>query len=80
MSEKGSRLACAWHRVRGGWRCVVGIHRLRGHIDCGDGVNVASYNPHAARPAQGAWRKCEWCGATWVAAYDGIAPYWQRSS
>ena len=67
-----------WHRIRGGWRCLVGIHRLRGYQDCGDGVNVASASPYG-RPGPGQWRKCDWCGATWVGAYDGIKPLWRRT-
>lgn len=65
--------------IRGGWRCWVGIHRLRGHIACGDDINVAPYNPYAKKPAQGAWRVCDWCGAKWVAAYDPIyGPFWKK--
>ena len=70
-----------WHRVRGGWRCLVGVHRLVGHRDCGDGVNVADYDAYTVRPAQGAWRVCSWCGARWQAAYDPAygRPFWQRN-
>jgi hypothetical protein len=58
-------LALRLHRVRGGWRCKVGIHRWRGHMDCGDGVNVAPWNQRL--PCRGAWRVCDWCGAQAVA-------------
>ncbi len=73
-------LSYRWYRFTSRLRCLLGIHRLVGHRDCGDGVNVAPYNPHAAKPGQGAWRVCSWCGARWVAAYDGISPFWQRRS
>ena len=68
------------HRIRGGWRCVVGLHSLRGHIDCGDGENIAPYDPLVRRPQRGAWRVCTWCGAHWEAAYDPMygCPFWQR--
>ena len=66
-----------WHRIRGGWRCVVNIHRLRGYEDCGDGINVAPFNPYG-KPGPNCWRVCDWCGARWRGAYDGIAPFWQR--
>lgn len=57
-------------RLRGGWRCKIGVHRLRGYRDCGDGVNVAPFNPRG-RPLFGCFRKCEWCGARWGVADDG---------
>lgn len=73
-------LARLLHRVRGGWRCKVGIHRLRGHRDCGDGVNVAPYNAHAVSPGPNAWRVCTWCGALWESAYDPLygRGWWRR--
>jgi len=76
-----SGLRLRWHRLRGGWRCKVGLHRLRGHVDCGDGVNIAPYDPLTSRPRSGAWRVCDWCGARWVAASDSAygRPFWQRN-
>ncbi len=67
-----------WLRFKGWLRCFVGIHDLVGHMDCGDGVNIAPYPARAVRPGPGAWRKCNWCGASWRAVYDGISPSWQR--
>ena len=58
-------------------RCAVGIHNLSGYADCGDGVHVAPMDPRA-RPGPKDFRKCEWCGARWVGAYDGIEPHWRR--
>ena len=58
-------------------RCLLGIHRLRGYQDCGDGVHVASYDPRGF-PGPGCWRRCEWCGAAWEAISDGIEPWWRR--
>lgn len=74
----GERLKWRLHRIRGGWRCAVGLHRLRGYEDCGDGVNVAPYHPRAM-PGPRCWRVCEWCGARWRAAYDPpYGGFWQR--
>jgi hypothetical protein len=73
-----SRLRWFLHRVRGGYRCWLGLNRLRGFSDCGDGVNVAHRSPYGP-PGRGDWRKCDWCGATWRGAYDGLSPFWQRT-
>ena len=68
-----------WHRIRGGWRCKIGLHRLRGYQDLGDGVHVAPASPHG-KPGPRTWRKCDWCGATWKAAYDPpYGGFWQRT-
>lgn len=79
-APRESRVALRWYRIKGGWRCKIGVHRLRGHIDCGDGIHVAPYDPYVTRPARGAWRVCDWCGARWEAAYDPAygRPFWQR--
>ena len=66
-----------WYRFMSRLRCALGVHRFVGYIDCGDGMNVAPYPAYLAKPAQGAWRVCSWCGARSVAAYDGIEPLWQ---
>lgn len=59
-------------------RCSFGLHRLQAFRDCGDGVNVDPTMPARARPGPKDFRKCEWCGAAWRGAYDGISPFWQR--
>ena len=80
MTERKSlfpSLRWRWHRIRGGWRCKVGVHRWRGHMDCGDGVNVRPWNPH--HPWPGAWRVCTWCGLSHVVYYGWARGfYWAR--
>jgi hypothetical protein len=50
-----------WHRVKGGWRCRVGIHRWRGYIPASNEGNI-SPAPHKEALAAGGWRVCTWCG------------------
>lgn len=67
VDSAANRLVLRWHRVKGGWRCVLGIHRWRGHHDLGDNINVQPISgyrkPHGARD----FRVCSWCGAHAVA-------------
>lgn len=71
-TDRESLLALRWHRIRGGWRCKVGIHRWRGHEDCGDSVNVRLVSGYRKPGSLKCWRVCDWCGArsTVAAIYD----------
>ena len=60
-----NRVALRWHRIRGGWRCVVGLHRLKAYHDLGDGVSVQPMKGRALPQSKHDFRKCEWCGARW---------------
>lgn len=65
-----------WMRFYEGARCLLGIHRLRGYH--GDrSPHVSPIDPRGV-PGPGDWRRCEWCGASWEGAYDGLAPFWRR--
>lgn len=62
-------------------RCAVGIHRLaawraRESFEQSEAVPM---EPRSV-PGPGDVRRCEFCGARWKGAYDGISPYWWRVS
>jgi hypothetical protein len=58
-------------------RCLVGLHRLRAHRGSDDSPVVTPIDARV-RPGPHDWRVCEWCGARWEGAYDGISPTWKR--
>lgn len=75
------RISWRWRRFRNFLRCAAGIHRLKAWQynarAWNDGVAIPM-NPRA-RPGLGDYRKCEWCGAEWKGAYDGLEPHWRRA-
>jgi len=73
------KAAHRFYRLRSWLRCLLGIHRLRGYWSLPDSPQVSPYPARTTAPRQHAWRKCEWCGARWRAAYDPMCgPFWQR--
>lgn len=80
MASKPTSIPLFW-RFRRLWnnvRCGIGLHQLKAFRDLGDGVNVDPSMPVHAKPGPKDFRKCEWCGARWHGAYDGIEPFWKR--
>lgn len=51
-----------WHRIRGGWRCKIGIHRWKGYQDLGDGKSVTQISGYKRPRGIKDFRKCTWCG------------------
>jgi hypothetical protein len=67
------------YRLRRQIGCAIGLHDLVGYKDCGNGVDVAPFNPRGL-PGPDCSRKCNWCGARWTSAYDPMwGPFWKRS-
>lgn len=61
-------------------RCTVGLHRLKAwKAPIADEPDACPMDPRS-RPGPGDQRKCDWCGARWRGAYDGIEPFWNRVS
>jgi hypothetical protein len=57
-------------------RCALGLHRLKAW-EPSTSEHAVPMDPRS-RPAAGAHRRCDWCGARWEGAYDGITPTWRR--
>jgi hypothetical protein len=66
-----------WRYYTGRLRCLLGIHRLKAWAAPDGGPNAYPMHPRS-RPGPGDHRRCEFCGARWEGAYDGIEPSWRR--
>lgn len=66
-----------FRRIYENLRCFVGLHRLKAS-ERPQGEIAVPMDPRG-RPGRGDWRKCDWCGAGWEGAYDGMAPFWRRT-
>ncbi len=63
LRHQGVLLRRPFYRQRSSLRCWIGLHRWRGHEDCGDGVHVAPISGYRSPRSHHAWRVCTWCGA-----------------
>lgn len=83
VSKVGKSLSFSWRlrRLRENLRCLIGLHRLKAwryeEKAWNEGIAIPM-NPRS-RPGPGDHRKCDWCGAQWKGAYDGIEPHWRRA-
>lgn len=65
---------------KGRVRCALGIHSLKAWKARESFEQVDAYPmPPRALPGPGDHRRCDFCGATWEGAYDGMSPFWMRT-